>query len=124
MPLARSIKDLKLCAIVVAKGLLERSPCEGEHPFWVGSKDLEGFRRTSKDVFSCYIEPGEPLQPVSDCSWFLIAKRVYWVCGGVEDIGVDFQQRSVSGIRTAANYCAIFRSGKPAIYLRCLRISW
>ncbi len=32
-----------------------------------------------------------------DGLWLLFAKGTRWVCGGVEEIGVGFQQRSVTG---------------------------
>ncbi len=45
---------------LVAKGLPEGDPCERQHPFRVGRKDLEEWRRTSKYVLPCCIEPGAP----------------------------------------------------------------
>ncbi len=52
-----------------------------------------------------------------DCLRLLFAKGTQWVCGGVEVIGVGFQQMSMTGskarkedrIRTIANSLAIFK---------------
>ncbi len=33
----------------------------------------------------------------SECRRLLFTKGMQWVCGGIEEIGVGFQQRSVSG---------------------------
>ncbi len=115
-----------------AKGLPEGDPCEREHPFGVGSKDLEGWRRTSKGVLSSCIEPGASLQPVFDCLRLLFAKGTQWVCGRVKEIYVGFQQRSVAGSKArkedrvlmVANGLPIFRPGEPAIHLHCLGIFW
>ncbi len=60
----------------------------------------------------------------------LFAKGTQGACGGVEEIGVGFEQRSVTGskthkedgVRSVANGHAIFSPGEPAIHLRCLRI--
>ncbi len=43
-----------------AKDLPEGDPCERQHSFRVGGKDLEGWRRTSKYVLPSCIEPGAP----------------------------------------------------------------
>ncbi len=55
-----------------------------------------------------------------------------WIYGGIEGIGVGFQQRSAAGskmckkgcIHTIANGFAISRPGKPVIHLRCPRVGW
>ncbi len=60
----------------------------------------------------------------------LFAKGTLGVCGGVEEIGVGFQQWSVAGsqaskedrIRSVASGHAILGPGEPAIGLRCPRI--
>ncbi len=44
-----------------------------------------------------FAKPGASPQPVFDCLWRLFTMGTQWVCGGVEEIGVDFQQRSVAG---------------------------
>ncbi len=46
--------------VVEASALPEDDHCERQHPFRVGGKDLEGWRRTSKYVLSSCIEPGTP----------------------------------------------------------------
>ncbi len=59
----------------------------------------------------------------------LFAKGTHVVCGGVEEVGVSFQQWSVAGsqalkedrVRSAASGHAILGPGGPAIHLRCLR---
>ncbi len=58
-----------------------------------------------------------------DCLRLLFTKRAQWVCGGVEEIDVGFQQRSLTGskvrkeecIRSIANGHAIFGPGETAI---------
>ncbi len=53
-------------------------------------------------------------------------------CGGVEEIGVGFQQPSVAGlnackknrIRMIVNGFALFRPGKPVIDIHCPQICW
>ncbi len=66
---------------------------EHQHPFRVGCKDLEGRRRTSKDVLSSRITTGASPQPVFDCLWLLFTKGTQWVCGGVKEIGVGKKWR-------------------------------
>ncbi len=46
--------------VVEASVLPEGDPCERQHPFRVGSKDLEGWRRASEYVLPSCIEPGTP----------------------------------------------------------------
>ncbi len=41
-------------------------------------------------------EPGACLQLVFYCLWFLFTKGTQWVCREVDEIGVGFQQRSVT----------------------------
>ncbi len=60
----------------------------------------------------------------------LFAKGTQGVCGGVEEIGVGFQQWGVAGsqarkedrVRSVASGHAILGPGEPAIHLRCPRI--
>ncbi len=60
------------------------------------------------------------MQPVFDRLRLLFVKGTQWVYGGVEEIGVRFQQRRVTGskarkddrIPTIANGFAIFRPQK------------
>ncbi len=60
-----------------------------------------------------------------DCLRLLFANWTQGVCGGVEEIGVRFQQRSVAGskarkvdrVRLVANGHLIFRLGETAILL-------
>ncbi len=67
-----------------------------------------------------------------NCLRLLSVKGTQWVYGGVEEIGVGFQQRSVTDskerkedrIRTIASNFATFRSGETAIHYRCPLISW
>ncbi len=42
----------------IATELPEGDTCEPQHPFRVGGKGLEGWRRTSKGVLSPRVEPG------------------------------------------------------------------
>ncbi len=49
----------------------------------VGGKDLEGWRRTSKDVLSSPIDPWAPPQPVFDCRWLLFIKGTQGVWPGL-----------------------------------------
>ncbi len=101
----------------LGRSVIEGYFCERQHPFRIGGKDLEGWRRTSKDVLFRSIEPWAPSQRV---------------CGGVEEIGVCFQQRSVVGskerkedrVPSVANGHAIFGPGEPAIHLRYPRVCW
>ncbi len=58
---------------------------------------FEGWRRTSKGVLFRRIEPGASPQPVFDFLRLPFTKGTPWVCGGVEEIGVGFQQLSVTG---------------------------
>ncbi len=100
--------------------------------YWVGGKDLAGWRRTSKSVLSSRIDPGAYPQLVFFCLKLLFTKRTQRVCGGFNEIGVSFQQRSVTAskarkedrVRSVANDHAIFGSGEPAINLRCPQICW
>ncbi len=41
--------------------------CARQHPFKVGGKDPEGWRRTFKDVLPSRIEPWTPPQSVFEC---------------------------------------------------------
>ncbi len=60
----------------------------------------------------------------------LFAKGTQGVCGGVEEIGVGFQQWSVAGsqackedrVRSVASGHAILGPGEPATHLHCPRI--
>ncbi len=77
---------------------------------------------TSKDVLTSCIEPGASPQQVFECLRPLFTKRTQGACGGVEEIGVGFQQRIVAGskarkedrVRSVANDHVIFR---PSCYL-------
>ncbi len=53
-------------------------------------------REELEKMSSCN-EPGASTQPVVDCLRFLFVKGTQGVCGGVEEIGVGFQQRRVTG---------------------------
>ncbi len=60
----------------------------------------------------------------------LFAKGTQGVCGGVEEIGVGFQQWSVTGsqarkedhVHSVVSRNTILGPGEPAIHLRCPRI--
>ncbi len=71
----------------------------------------------------------------SQCSYrlrLLFAKGTKGVCGGVEEIGVGFQQWCVAGsrarqedrVRLVASGRAIFGPGETTIHLRCPRVCW
>ncbi len=83
-------------------------------------------REGLKNIFYLRVEHLTSLQPVFDCLRFLFAKGKQWVYRGVVEIGVRFQEMSVTGskackadhIRTIANRLAIFGPGKFAIHLR------
>ncbi len=57
-----------------------------------------------------------------------LRKGAQWVCRGAEEIGVSFQQWSVTGLKTRkedhsrsiANGFAIFKLGESAIHFRLL----
>ncbi len=76
--------------------------------------DLEGKRRTSKGVLSRRIEPGASPQLVFDCRRLLFTKRTQWVCGDVEEIGVGFQQRGVTGEFACGGSVSVLRMRDPA----------
>ncbi len=94
-----------------AKGLPDGDPCERQHPFRVGGKDFDEWS-------------GGPPQLVFDCL------RDTGVCGGVDDIGVGFQQWSVAGsqarkedrVSSVVSGHAILGPGEPVIHLRCPQI--
>ncbi len=52
---APRVPALLFFVAVVVVVVVEADPCERQHPFRVGGKDLEGWRRTSKYVLSCCI---------------------------------------------------------------------
>ncbi len=67
-----------------------------------------------------------------DCLRLLFAKGTQGVCGGVEEIGVGFQQWSMASsqarkedrVHSVASGHAILRPGEPAIHLRYPRVCW
>ncbi len=102
-----------------AKGLLESDPGERQHPFGEGGVVMIfGGGEGLPQVFCLVASSLGHL-----CSQCLTAcgssskKGTQWVYGGVEEIGVSFQQMSVTGskagkedrIRTIANEFAIFK---------------
>ncbi len=86
-------------------------------------KSGEGLSKLSSD--SSRIEPGASPQPEFDCLRLLFAKWTQGVCGGVEEIGIGFQQRNVAGsqarkedrVRTVVSGHSIVGPGESASLL-------
>ncbi len=97
-----------------------------------GGKGIDGRTNTSKNALSSRIEPGPFPQPVFDCLRLLFTKKTQRVCGGAENINLDFLQRSVTSLKarkedsihTIADGFTIFISGKTSMYPCVPRISW
>ncbi len=96
--------------LVVVGGFSAKGPQERErqHIFGVGSEDLEGRERTSKDVSSRRIEPVAPPRPVFDFPRPLFAKATQLACGDVKEIGVRIQQRNVTMQLTVCTVTPVF----------------
>ncbi len=87
------------------------------------------YNNEAQTNFSGRIEPGASPQLVFGCLQLSCTKRAQWVCEGVEEIGVGFQQRSMTGpkahkkdrVRTVEKGQATFRLDT---HLHCPRVCW
>ncbi len=98
-------------ATVVVVVVFEAS---SQRAYWrviLASANFDGRERASENALCCRSKPGASLQPVLDYLRLLFTKETQWVCGGVDELGTRFSQRSVTGskackeshIRTFAN---------------------
>ncbi len=62
-------------------------------------RTLSGVEGHSRHLLSSCIEPTASPEPVFDCLRLFLTKGKHGVCGGVGQIGVGLQQRSVAGLK-------------------------